>query len=469
MAGDTAVARAVAFAATVAFGVGAFFGARFGRRGERAPSPTERAEETRAAAAGATSTSTPRKGAPSAHLEPSPTRRPSPATHQRSEMVAAPIGVVHSCFSRRNGTPRQGGDLVPSARCVLFLEKGLPRDLLSGLDRYSHCWVLYEFHANTNKSEGRRNGGAVKGKIRVPRLDGAPVGALATRTPHRPNPIGLSVGKIARVDSETGAVTLGGCDLVDGTPVLDIKPYVPFCDAVLDAKAPGWVRLSGRSGDGDGDGDGDEPLEIKEVRFDASAEAAVAAAYLRSVKARRARRLAGLSEAELKNAGKRTSKTTALSRRDGTTGSGARRDPEKRVSAERSAPPSDAPIGDSRESETKRAKREAKARRQAGLAFPDALYDSGESFVRFVKEVLRLDVRAHRERAASADARKFETYRVVLCDVEVEYEVLEEPHPRAGRVVVVRGGTETVPLATPGVTADRRPEKKQTRVTPTHP
>ena len=486
MAGDTAVARAVAFAATVAFGVGALFGARFGRGGERAPAPTERAEKTREAAAGATATATPRDDAPSARPSPSATRRPKPAPRQRSETVAAPIGVVHSCFSRRNGTPRQGGDLVPSARCVFFLDGGLPRDLLSGLDRYSHCWVLYEFHANTNRrdvvsdrvvtentSRTTRNGGAVKGKARVPRLDGAPVGALATRTPHRPTPIGLSLGSIVRVDTDTGAITLGGCDLVDGTPVLDIKPYVPFCDAVRDAVAPAWVRRGGTREDEDGRdapkvrGEKDEkhdrrstderrvtldePLEIAAVRFDASAETAVAAAYLRSVKARRARRLAGLTAAELARVGKRTSKPNARrtnrTNDDGTVPTNGASDEKTRsgvvVSAE----------------EMKRVKREAKARRQAGLAFPDALYDSGESFVSFVKEVLSLDVRAARERVGVK--KKFETYRVVLCDVEVEYAVLEEPG--VGRVVVVRGGTETAPLAKPGVTADRRPEKKQTR------
>ena len=469
MAGDTAVARAVAFAATVAFGVGALFGARFGRGGERAPAPTERRDEkTREAAAGATATATPSDDASSARPSPPATRRPNPTPRQRSETVAAPIGVVHSCFSRRNGTPRQGGDLVPSARCVFFLDPGLPRDLLSGLDRYSHCWVLYEFHANTNRrdtvtetddgeanravfsSTTTRNGGAVKGKARVPRLDGAPVGALATRTPHRPTPIGLSLGSIIRVDTDTGAITLGGCDLVDGTPVLDIKPYVPFCDAVRDAVAPAWVRRGGaRKDDDDDDAKGhgekdektltDEPLEIAAVRFDASAETAVAAAYLRSVKARRVRRLAGLTAAELARLGKRTSKPNAnrIRTNDVKTRSGVV------ITAE----------------ETKRVKREAKARRQAGLAFPDALYDSGESFVSFVKEVLSLDVRAARERVGVK--KKFETYRVVLCDVEVEYAVLEEPG--VGRVVVVRGGTETAPLAKPGVTADRRPEKKQTR------
>ena len=481
MAGDTAVARAVAFAATVAFGVGALFGARFGRGGERAPAPTERRDEkTREAAAGATATATPSDDASSARPSPPATRRPNPTPRQRSETVAAPIGVVHSCFSRRNGTPRQGGDLVPSARCVFFLDGGLPRDLLSGLDRYSHCWVLYEFHANTNRrdtvtetddgeanravfsSTTTRNGGAVKGKARVPRLDGAPVGALATRTPHRPTPIGLSLGSIIRVDTDTGAITLGGCDLVDGTPVLDIKPYVPFCDAVRDAVAPAWVRRGGaRKDDDDAKGRGekdektltDEPLEIAAVRFDASAETAVAAAYLRSVKARRVRRLAGLTAAELARLGKRTSKPNANRIRTNDDAAG------------RTAPTNGGASVKTRSGvvitaeETKRVKREAKARRQAGLAFPDALYDSGESFVSFVKEVLSLDVRAARERVGVK--KKFETYRVVLCDVEVEYAVLEEPG--VGRVVVVRGGTETAPLAKPGVTADRRPEKKQTR------
>lgn len=482
MAGDTAVARAVAFAATVAFGVGALFGARFGRGGERAPAPTERRDEkTREAAAGATATATPSDDASSARPSPPATRRPNPTPRQRSETVAAPIGVVHSCFSRRNGTPRQGGDLVPSARCVFFLDGGLPRDLLSGLDRYSHCWVLYEFHANTNRrdtvtetddgeanravfsSTTTRNGGAVKGKARVPRLDGAPVGALATRTPHRPTPIGLSLGSIIRVDTDTGAITLGGCDLVDGTPVLDIKPYVPFCDAVRDAVAPAWVRRGGARKDDDDDAKGhgekdektltDEPLEIAAVRFDASAETAVAAAYLRSVKARRVRRLAGLTAAELARLGKRTSKPNANRIRTNDDAAG------------RIAPTNGGASVKTRSGvvitaeETKRVKREAKARRQAGLAFPDALYDSGESFVSFVKEVLSLDVRAARERVGVK--KKFETYRVVLCDVEVEYAVLEEPG--VGRVVVVRGGTETAPLAKPGVTADRRPEKKQTR------
>lgn len=60
---------------------------------------------------------------------------------KRVNELGPPIGRVHSCFSRRNGTPRQGGDLVPSARCTFTLDEGLPKDLLAGLDEYSHCWA----------------------------------------------------------------------------------------------------------------------------------------------------------------------------------------------------------------------------------------------------------------------------------------------------------------------------------------
>ena len=60
---------------------------------------------------------------------------------KRVNELGPPIGRVHSCFSRRNGTPRQGGDLVPNARCTFTLADGLPKDLLAGLDEYSHCWV----------------------------------------------------------------------------------------------------------------------------------------------------------------------------------------------------------------------------------------------------------------------------------------------------------------------------------------
>ncbi|GAB4817937.1 hypothetical protein N2152v2_004983 [Parachlorella kessleri] len=150
-----------------------------------------------------------------------------------------PIGILRSCFAKRNGTPRQPL-LVPAARAALTLRADLAPEFLDGLEQYSHCWVLYIFHMNTDLQRlWQKDGGGVKGKIRVPRLDGDKLGVFATRSPHRPCPVGLSVAQVLRVDGRT--LLLGGADIVDGSPVLDIKPYLPFCDSVPRALAPGWV------------------------------------------------------------------------------------------------------------------------------------------------------------------------------------------------------------------------------------
>ncbi len=187
---------------------------------------------------------------------------------------ALPIGTLRSCFSRRCGTPRQPL-LVGEARAELLLRKELPEGLLSGLEEFSHCWILFCFHENTNL-DGRAAGpggfsSAVKGKIRVPRLDGGKRGALATRTPHRPLPLGLSVARVLKVEGRT--VLLGGADVLDGTPVLDVKPYVPFCDAVPDARAPPWV--------GAACADGPEPLRIASVDLPPAAESELRACWAR--------------------------------------------------------------------------------------------------------------------------------------------------------------------------------------------
>ncbi|CAD7702861.1 unnamed protein product [Ostreobium quekettii] len=179
-----------------------------------------------------------------------------------------PIGTVSSCFTQRNGTPRQPL-LVGSARAKLTLRQGLPHDALDGLQQYSHCWILYIFHRNTNlhrehisehASESKKRNPhtqGIKAKIRVPRLDGKTMGVLATRSPHRPVPIGLSCARVKEV--RNGEVLLEGADIVDGTPVLDVKPYVPFCDSVESATAPAWVAATS--------GSGDEPLYVKSVQI----------------------------------------------------------------------------------------------------------------------------------------------------------------------------------------------------------
>lgn len=168
-----------------------------------------------------------------------------------------PIGGIESCFWTRNGTPRQPL-LVPHARACLILHSGgIPQATLEGLVEYSHCWILYVFHKNTDlprlwEQQGHTN---FKAKVRVPRLQGGKMGVLATRSPHRPCPIGLSVAKVEAVHGRM--LLLSGVDLVDGTPVLDIKPYLPYCDNVQGAKVPDWIMADGV----------DDPLAVASVIF----------------------------------------------------------------------------------------------------------------------------------------------------------------------------------------------------------
>ncbi|GAB2267466.1 hypothetical protein Dimus_002449 [Dionaea muscipula] len=152
-----------------------------------------------------------------------------------------PIGIIHSCFSTRNGTPRQPL-LVPLARACLVCDPArVPPASIDGLEGYSHCWIVYVFHLNTDleKLWKEPSNSKLKAKVRVPRLKGGKMGVFATRSPHRPCPIGLTVAKVEAVQGNM--VLLSGVDLVDGTPVLDIKPYLPYCDSIEGATVPEWV------------------------------------------------------------------------------------------------------------------------------------------------------------------------------------------------------------------------------------
>ena len=116
--------------------------------------------------------------------------------------------------------------------------------------------MLYIFHENTDLQRLWSDpNSSIKAKIRVPRLNGEKLGVFATRSPHRPCPIGLSVAQIIRIQGNT--LILGGADIVNGSPILDIKPYVPFCDHVETATAPLWVAPTAE----------DEPLEISSVEL----------------------------------------------------------------------------------------------------------------------------------------------------------------------------------------------------------
>jgi tRNA-Thr(GGU) m(6)t(6)A37 methyltransferase TsaA len=143
------------------------------------------------------------------------------------EFTFPAIGIIHSCFKEKFGIPRQPG-LAPLATAELEL---LPpyndRSALDGLEGCSHIWVQFVFHANSRNEW--------KPKVKPPRLGGnKSLGVFATRSPTRPAPIGLSVVKLNGIVERDGKLLLqlSGIDLLDGTPVLDIKPYVPYVDLV---------------------------------------------------------------------------------------------------------------------------------------------------------------------------------------------------------------------------------------------
>jgi len=135
-----------------------------------------------------------------------------------------PIGHVKSVFQGKSGTPRQSG-LSKHARASLTVNRAHfnnPDHSLLGLEGFSHVWLLWVFHADS--------GVAIKAKVAPPRLGGTRVGVFSTRSPHRPANIGLTLAKVEHVKGDT--ITMSGIDLIDGTPVLDIKPYIPAYDTV---------------------------------------------------------------------------------------------------------------------------------------------------------------------------------------------------------------------------------------------
>lgn len=136
------------------------------------------------------------------------------------------IARIHNDFPTKFGLPRQSG-LVPQARSVLVFEPEYrAAEALRGIEGYSHLWLLWEFH-QAKREEWSPT-------VRPPRLGGnTRIGVFATRSPFRPNPIGLSCVRLEGVEKtqDRGTVLLlSGADLMDGTPVYDIKPYLPYTD-----------------------------------------------------------------------------------------------------------------------------------------------------------------------------------------------------------------------------------------------
>jgi len=142
-----------------------------------------------------------------------------------------PIGILHAPFKEKFAVPRQAG-LVMSieAQLKLFAEFS-QGETLRGLEDFSHIWLIFAFHQNQERGWHPT--------VRPPRLGGnRRVGVFASRSPFRPNPLGLSAVALTRIEPRPkGAILhLRGTDLVDGTPVYDIKPYLPYSDALPDAQ-----------------------------------------------------------------------------------------------------------------------------------------------------------------------------------------------------------------------------------------
>ncbi|MEI7909520.1 MAG: tRNA (N6-threonylcarbamoyladenosine(37)-N6)-methyltransferase TrmO [Verrucomicrobiota bacterium] len=148
-------------------------------------------------------------------------------------MTIDPIGVIRSCFGGKFAAPRQPG-LCPSAWGSLVLHDPYRSDeAVRGIEGFSHLWLIFGFHQTLDQGWHPT--------VRPPRLGGNQrLGVFASRSPFRPNGLGLSLVRLEGIDrepAEAPVLRLGGLDLIDGTPVFDIKPYLPYAECPPDAAA----------------------------------------------------------------------------------------------------------------------------------------------------------------------------------------------------------------------------------------
>ncbi len=151
-----------------------------------------------------------------------------PPTDQGSVMT--PIATVHSCFTEKFGVPRQPGIVSAATGSIELLAPYNRMEAVRDLTGFSHIWVIFLFNRSTR--------GQWKPTVRPPRLGGnKKVGVFASRSNFRPNPVGLSVVRLLDICQEKGKILIHvqGLDILDGTPVIDIKPYIPYVDAIPDA------------------------------------------------------------------------------------------------------------------------------------------------------------------------------------------------------------------------------------------
>ena len=143
-----------------------------------------------------------------------------------------PVAHIYTDFPAKFGIPRQSG-LADTVGKIVFCPEFRSPEAARGLEGYSHLWLIWEFSENKGKSASLT--------VRPPRLGGnVRMGVFATRSPFRPNNLGLSSVKIEKIDhtcKDAPVIYVRGADILDGTPVFDIKPYLPFTDSHPEAKS----------------------------------------------------------------------------------------------------------------------------------------------------------------------------------------------------------------------------------------
>lgn len=147
-------------------------------------------------------------------------------------MNIEPIAYFHSPFHSKFGIPKQSGLVEELEGSIVFCPEYRNADALRGLDEFDYLWLIWGFSANKHV--------ATSLVVRPPLLGGnEKMGVFATRSPFRPNALGLSSVRISRIESDTTrgpVITVVGADLMDGTPIYDIKPYIPYADSHPEAK-----------------------------------------------------------------------------------------------------------------------------------------------------------------------------------------------------------------------------------------
>ena len=147
-----------------------------------------------------------------------------------SGKIITPVAIIKNGYKEKFGVPRQSG-LAPSVKSeIVFLKEYNDENMIRDIEQYSHLWLIWGFS---------QNDGEWSPTVRPPKLGGNKrTGVFSTRSPYRPNSLGLTVVKLEKVETtKTGKIlVVSGADLVNDTPIFDIKPYLPYVDAIPEAK-----------------------------------------------------------------------------------------------------------------------------------------------------------------------------------------------------------------------------------------